>query len=227
MRSSTVVLGLAASMASAAVVPIATIAPLPLGEIGWHGAPVAGGPEIDVWGDSFEDIEAKIKAEYNPDFSIYLQDEQEAPGTSDDPAVAARDQLERRARNRNCDKRFGEVVAYYAEQATNNLRRINGNSCKARARHCVRTQCVDGAAVGMCNDNHHDIDIACTTIADFAAEIQRGCYRTEPQCDAHGNCVVSPWRSYTVGQIFSDHLTWNVIVGHCTFFGSGTRPVKA
>ncbi|GKT61410.1 secreted protein [Colletotrichum tofieldiae] len=67
-----------------------------MGEVGWQGSVTPGAPEIEVWGASFKDIEAKIRKEYDPDFSIYTEEEQEVPGASEDPGLVARQHLERR-----------------------------------------------------------------------------------------------------------------------------------
>ncbi|KAL0943370.1 uncharacterized protein CTRU02_201256 [Colletotrichum truncatum] len=222
MRSATV-LGFVASAAAAALATPSGL-PQPLGELGWEGVITPGGPKVEVWGSSFEDIQAKIQVEH-PKFSIYTHEEQAAPETSADPAVVARSKLERRWGRRVCDNRFGVVMPYFAEQAANNLRRINGNSCKARARTCIRTQCVGGAAIGICNDNHHQIDVPCTGVADMARHIYQNCWELDTDCKAGRGCEGS--NHVTFGQLFSDHHTWNVIVGQCGYFGNGERPVKA
>lgn len=51
MRS-LIFLSLAALSAAAAV--DTSVAPLPIGEVGWEGVVVPGQPPIQVWGDSFE-----------------------------------------------------------------------------------------------------------------------------------------------------------------------------
>jgi hypothetical protein len=40
--------------AMAAAVPLPDGLPFPVGEIGWQGSPVPGGPVVEVWGQSFE-----------------------------------------------------------------------------------------------------------------------------------------------------------------------------
>jgi hypothetical protein len=56
MRSIAIIVGLAASAATAAVLPDAPLpsAPLPIGEIGWEGVVIPGEPAVEVWGASFE-----------------------------------------------------------------------------------------------------------------------------------------------------------------------------
>ncbi|CCF35389.1 hypothetical protein CH063_07186 [Colletotrichum higginsianum] len=65
MRS-LIFLSLAALSAAAAV--DTSVAPLPIGEVGWEGVVVPGQPPIHVWGDSFEvglsfPIKSKCRAE--------------------------------------------------------------------------------------------------------------------------------------------------------------------
>lgn len=99
--------------------------------------------------------------------------------------------------------------------ARDNLRRIAGNSCKARARTCIRTQCINDAAIGICNDNYHDIDIQCTQISDWTLVIVQSCQESVWHCPwtPGDQCVIL---STTVrGQVFSPGKTWNVIVGSC------------
>ncbi|KAH6695407.1 hypothetical protein F5X68DRAFT_227388 [Plectosphaerella plurivora] len=219
MRTPAFVLPLVASAAAAAV---GNVLPLPMGEIGWEGPATPGGPSVKVWGNSFEDIEAKIKKDH-PGFSIYLDAPQEdTTGSSEAPEVAARAALlQKRV---NCDTRFGEVIPYYAEQGISNLRRINGNNCWARARHCIRTQCVGGAGIGLCNDNYNDINIPCTRVAEMAEHVTRNCWKMDTVCRPGQGCHGE--NETTFGQEF-DGGNFNVIVGQCSFFGGGERPVKA
>ncbi|KAH7375439.1 hypothetical protein B0T11DRAFT_293122 [Plectosphaerella cucumerina] len=223
MKSAVIVLGLVANAAAAAVGE--NLPPLPLGDLGWSGSVTPGGPVLEYWGQDFADIEAKIRKDY-PDFSIYSETEVSTPvsESSADPAVAARGVLEARHGPRHCQTRFGEVNPFSVNSCISNLRRISGG-CKARARTCIRTQCVSGAAVGICNDNHHEINIPCPDIANMAENIKNWCYTHDTYCPPRGSCRdVNP---RTSGQIFSNHSTWNVIVGACGFFGNGERPVKA
>ncbi|KAH7347503.1 hypothetical protein B0T11DRAFT_359937 [Plectosphaerella cucumerina] len=226
MRSAPFILPFVASAAAAAVntgnpTAVEGGLPLPLGEIGWEGVVTPGGPSVKVWGASFEDIEAKIREDY-PEFSIYEEEEQTGPETSPVPEVVTRAALEKR--QRYCDPRFGRVMPHYIDQCISALRRINGNNCWARARHCIRNQCINGGAVGMCNDNHHDINIPCTRVADMAANIRQNCWEVDTACKAGQGC----WgeNHTTFGQLF-DAGGFNVIVGQCGFFGNGQRPVKA
>ncbi|KAH7359256.1 hypothetical protein B0T11DRAFT_300182 [Plectosphaerella cucumerina] len=234
MRYPRVILGFAASVALSAAVPSPSVAPLPgaaplpIGQLGWEGVVIDGEPPVEVWGASFEDIEAKIRAQYNPDFSIYTKEENKPPAVSENNALVARTQLEARQRNINCDQRYGDAQSLYVDEGINHLRRVNGNSCKARARTCILNMCVWTSGIGMCNDNTWDIDIPCTTIADYAQVIGMNCaWMPHPEC--HGpDCTVAPWNLFEKGQAFSPHLSWNVIVGSCSFWGAtGERPVKA
>ncbi|EUC39436.1 hypothetical protein COCCADRAFT_174 [Bipolaris zeicola 26-R-13] len=172
-----------------------------------------------------QDIEAKIKKD-NPEFSIYLPEEPARPESSVDPALTAKRTLETRQRDVNCDPRYGFGYIGDVITARDNLRRIAGNSCKARARTCIRTQCINDAAIGICNDNYHDIDIQCTQISDWTLVIVQSCQESVWHCPwtPGDQCVIL---STTVrGQVFSPGKTWNVIVGSCGFFGNPERPVK-
>ncbi|KAM5343657.1 hypothetical protein ACJ41O_012194 [Fusarium nematophilum] len=154
MRTAAVALSFVASATAAAI--NTTGPPLPMGELGWGGVVNPGGPKIEVWGNDLDEIEAKIK-KYHHEFSIYSEEEEEVPEVSADPAVVARGVLEARLINRNCDTRYGEVNDYLVGVAIENLKRVAGNQCKTRARTCIRTKCVNGAAIGLCNDNYHEI----------------------------------------------------------------------
>ncbi|KAH8178519.1 hypothetical protein LIA77_00038 [Sarocladium implicatum] len=237
MRSTGLLLGFAAAVSFGAAVPapsnvVIADAPnhahLPTGEIGWEGVVVKGEPPVEIWGATFEDIETKIREKYNKEFSIYTKEENKIIATSENKALKARSKLESRSRNINCDARYGLAQSIYIEAGKDNLRRINGNSCKAKARTCIRTQCTYTSGIGICNDNTWAIDIPCTTIADMAHDIGTRCaWMDAPHCDPQGNCAVSPYNMWERGQAFSPGLSWNVIVGDCTFFGNGERPVKS
>jgi hypothetical protein len=150
-----------------------------------------------------------------------------------------------------CNEYFGSTSTYYAEQARDNLRRISGNRCKARARTCIRMQCVQYAAITTCNDQwNKEVDVHCGMIADFADRILYApqCFRHAPvTCDAQNNCNHSPLGHESFGQIFANDRSWNVIISSCgkqwfllaslekqhtdfnclARWGSGERPVKA
>ncbi|KAH6843151.1 hypothetical protein B0I37DRAFT_357144 [Chaetomium sp. MPI-CAGE-AT-0009] len=232
MRSPFVILNFAASAAAAAISSsLPASAPLPIGEVGWEGAVVPGEPAIVVWGDSFEDIEAKLQSDH-PGFSIY-QDEanvDEDGGfeeTSEDPALVARGLLEARADwgKHNC-LRGGWTYMEVVNSAIKNLNNIKGDTCRVRARKCVRMQCVKGSGVGVCNDNRHDIKLACTQVARMARHILLNCHKSDTICGPPGvGCIGTI--PVTQGQVFSAEGKWNTIVGRCTFWGDGPeRPVK-
>ncbi|KAH7347471.1 hypothetical protein B0T11DRAFT_333580 [Plectosphaerella cucumerina] len=233
MRSIAIIVGLAASAATAAVLPNQPVsaAPLPMGEIGWEGVVIPGQPAVEVWGATFEDIEAKIRKEYNPEFSIYSEEIVTPPSITENPALLARKHLETRQTGLICNEYFGSTSTYYAEQARDNLRRISGNRCKARARTCIRMQCVQYAAITTCNDQwNKEVDVHCGMIADFADRILYApqCFRHAPvTCDAQNNCNHSPLGHESFGQIFANDRSWNVIISSCARWGSGERPVKA
>ncbi|KAH6663319.1 hypothetical protein F5X68DRAFT_251534 [Plectosphaerella plurivora] len=214
MRSIAIIVGLAATAVTAAVLPISR-PPLPIGEIGWEGVVIPGQPAVEVWGSSFEDIEAKIRKEYNPDFSIYTEKIETPPSITENPALVARKHLETRQTGLICNEYFGSTSTYYAEEARNNLRRISGNRCKARPRTCIRMQ---------------DVDVHCGMIADFADRIlyASACFRHAPMtCDPQNNCNFSPLAHESFGQIFANDRSWNVIISGCAIWGGGERPVKA
>ncbi|KAF5009150.1 hypothetical protein FDECE_4594 [Fusarium decemcellulare] len=221
MKLSLTMLGLVAAAAGAAL-PDDKL-PLPLGQVGWEGRVTPDGPIEEYWGDDFDEIEAKIQKDH-PGFSIYSDIDPElleptSADESESPAVAVTRTLEKR--NLNCQARFGTVNPFNVNGGINNLRRITAG-CKARARHCIRTQCVGDAGIGLCNDNHHDINIPCPRIADMATEIRGGCYRSDVCCrPAPRGCEECNAR--TSGQKFDGNH--NVIVGACSFFAPGERPV--
>ncbi|TLD20689.1 hypothetical protein PspLS_08542 [Pyricularia sp. CBS 133598] len=92
MHYFTTILSLAAYASASA---IGNIPPLPIGELGWEGSVVPGGPKVEVWGSSFEDIEAKIRKDH-PEFSIYNANETQTPGATENPSIAPRAVLEAR-----------------------------------------------------------------------------------------------------------------------------------
>ncbi|KAH7353391.1 hypothetical protein B0T11DRAFT_356454 [Plectosphaerella cucumerina] len=228
MKHVGVLLSLAAAAAGAAIgsrsLPESG-PPLPMGEIGWEGSVIPGGPLVKIWGADLDDIEAKIKKDH-PDFSMFLDVPNEADPveSSENPAVEAVDALEKR-RNGNCDSRFGKADVGYYNDGVHNLRRINGNRCVARARTCIRTQCVRTSAIGLCNDNHHEITVQCTDIANMADTIRLHCgFSRWPLVCAPGRpCqILEHW---THGQEFANSGNWNVLAGSCGYFGGGERPV--
>ncbi|KAM0274303.1 hypothetical protein ACHAQH_007977 [Verticillium albo-atrum] len=224
MKPTSVLLGFAAHAAAAA---LGDNLPLPLGEIGWVGSVTPGGPELEYWGIDFEEIEAKIQKDY-PGFSIYSDEPSkvsELPEeTNENPANTVRSILEARQGKRLCSTRFGEVNPFQVNTGINALRKITAG-CKARGRTCIRTQCRTHAAIGLCNDNTYEINIPCPQIATMAEKVKNDCYTHDVSCSFPSSCRdVNP---RTAGQMFSPGGTWNVIVGYCTFFGNGERPVRA
>lgn len=107
---------------------------------------------------------------------------------------------------------YGRANPFEINPGISALRRINAG-CKARARTCIRNQCKNGSAIGMCNDNHHEINIPCPDIANMAENIKNHCYMQDTVCKAPRACDDTNIRTH--GQIFSAHKTWNVIVGSC------------
>ncbi|KAK6221646.1 hypothetical protein CH63R_13472 [Colletotrichum higginsianum IMI 349063] len=81
MRFAAIIVSLAASVTASAVLPVPSTPPLPVGEVRWQGVVVPGKAEVEVWGASFEDIEAQIREQYNPNFSIYTEEMQDSPGS--------------------------------------------------------------------------------------------------------------------------------------------------
>ncbi|KAH6696946.1 hypothetical protein F5X68DRAFT_238237 [Plectosphaerella plurivora] len=230
MRSTAIIVGFVAAV-TASVLPVPSSVPLELGEIGWEGVVVPGQAAVEVWGTNFEDIQEKIRKEYNPDFSIYSEkiEDFDAHAITENPALVARAQLGTRQVNRNCNSRFGKSQTWWAEEARSNLRRIGGNLCKARPPTCIRMQCVENTAIGACTDNfNNELSVPCNAIADFGTNILNNCFEHVPiSCNAQNNCNHSPYGHKTYDQVFSNGGTWNVIIGTCPFFGNGERPVKA
>ncbi|WQF85226.1 hypothetical protein CDEST_10240 [Colletotrichum destructivum] len=224
MRS-LIFLSLAAFSAAAAV--DTSVAPLPIGEVGWEGVVVPGQPPIQVWGDSFEDIEAKIRVDH-PDFSIYTEEVQEEPESSGNPSeevVSLLANVNKDVSKYNCN-RGGWVYDFTAWDAIEKVKKIAGNKCMTRARKCVRLSCVSGTAVGVCNDNTHDIHMPCSMVGRMADTIYRNCWKQDTICGPPGaGCIGT--MPLTQGQAFSPGGTWNTIIGVCSFFGNGERPVKA
>ncbi|KAH6685426.1 hypothetical protein F5X68DRAFT_233171 [Plectosphaerella plurivora] len=225
MKHFSILLSLVAAAAGAALSPRADSGlTLPLGEIGWEGSVTPGGPVVKVWGADLDDIEAKIKKDH-PEFSIWLDEPNEATPveSSANPALEVRAALVKRLKG-NCDSRFGRADVAYVNDCIINLRKVNGNRCSARARTCIRTQCVRSAAVGLCNDITYDITVNCTDVARMADTVRLACnWIRLPWVCAPGKCNIQEHWSH--GQEFSPGNTWNVIVGTCGFFGNGEKPV--
>ncbi|KAH7353844.1 hypothetical protein B0T11DRAFT_300918 [Plectosphaerella cucumerina] len=223
MKHLNIVLSLAAAVAGATLPgPSASGLPLPLGEMGWTGSITPGGPVVQVWGADLDDIEAKIKKDH-PEFSMYLDEPIQPLASSENPALEAREALSKRL-NGNCDGRFGNAKVSGVNDGINSLRRVTAG-CSARARTCIRTQCNHDAAIGLCNDNYHDITVRCTDVANMAEEIRKSCHwvKFPHVCPPGRPCTITDHWSH--GQEFARAGPWNVIVGTCGFFGGGSRPV--
>lgn len=88
-------------------------------------------------------------------------------------------------------------------------------------------QCLgQGQGIGLCNDNHHNIDIPCSVAADMAQTILNKCVSFDINCNRNGDCTSSPWNWLSSGQIFSDQH-YNVIVGGCGRIASFLADLKA
>ncbi|KAL0943482.1 uncharacterized protein CTRU02_201369 [Colletotrichum truncatum] len=58
-------------------------------------------------------------------------------------------------------------------------------------------------------------------------ELERrwNCWELDTDCKAGRGCEGS--NHVTFGQLFADAGNWNVVLGQCSYFGNGERPVKA
>ncbi|EJT74827.1 hypothetical protein GGTG_08665 [Gaeumannomyces tritici R3-111a-1] len=184
--------------------------PLPIGPLKWRG------PE----GSDLEDINTKIGADHpglslfdgSMNFTSASSTLGAVPNEGDkfvniDAELEARASLE--ARNdrysTNCNQhRYGGVAVWDIDSGIRHLRSVS--RCLVNARQCVRTTCNSYSAIVFCNDNHYDIDMACSHIANMASDGVRDCH----------------WEIYNplIGgvQRFNHDKAYNVILGNCGNF---------